>query len=517
LVPKGSVLIVESLDRLSRDGATSAFTQFAGILEKGVTIVTLMDGQTYTEESVNTNPGQLFTSLGIMLRANEESETKSKRIRAAWEKKRSSINERKMTKMVPSWLELTEDRSEFRVRKNAKKSVCKIYQMCINGFGVYSIAKFLNGRLDQFRPIAQADHWHASYVTKILKNRAVFGEFQPHKRVNGKRTPVGEPIKNYFPTVVSEEDFLRAQEALKQRRVSGAGRKGPGHPNLFSHLAVCGNCGGSMIYRNKGKPPKGGSYLRCQNSILNNGCTKPGWRYEQFEEAFFRFTKEINFDEIFNTGATEKRSELEGQRLKLSSELQDLRAKYDTIVDRLTDASLSEALLKSLDEKGTEIAQQVDDLQSKTKKIDGEITKMDLENTGQDQVDLLKSYANVTSEMTHAERTAVRFHMHSILVKSLASITVHNGCLVNPWEIPEQISPKLRAELKRKGVESDHDIERYFQTLVGSQEFEKTQRNFVVRFKNGVVKTVCPYEDQSLNVISKRMAKLISNSSDRAG
>ena len=272
-----------------------------------------------------------------------------------------------------------------------------------------------------------------------------------------------------------------------------------------------------MIYRNKGKPPKGGAYLRCQNSILNNGCTKPGWRYEQFEAAFFRFTKEINFDEIFDTGATEKRSDLEGQRLKFSSVLRELQEKYDTIVDRLTDASVSDALLKSLDEKGTEIAQKIDDIQGEIRTIDGEIIKMDLANSGQDQVDLLESYDKLTNDMSHAERTAVRFHMHSILVKGLTGITVHNGYPVNPWEIPEHASPKLKAELKRKGIETDQDVERYFQTLVGSQEYEKTQRNFVVRFKNGVVKTVCPYEDQAIDVVSIRMADLISGSKTKNG
>ena len=79
-IEAGSVLLVESLDRLSRDSVLKAFGQFTSILQKGVGIVTLTDNQHYTAESVSKNVGQLFTSLGVMLRANEESVIKSKRI-----------------------------------------------------------------------------------------------------------------------------------------------------------------------------------------------------------------------------------------------------------------------------------------------------------------------------------------------------------------------------------------------------------------------------------------------------
>ena len=98
-IEPNSVLIIESLDRLSRESALEAFSQFSGILAKQIAIVTLMDGQFYTKDIVGDNPGLLFTSLGIMLRANDESETKSKRLKAAWERKRSKISQQVQTKV----------------------------------------------------------------------------------------------------------------------------------------------------------------------------------------------------------------------------------------------------------------------------------------------------------------------------------------------------------------------------------------------------------------------------------
>ena len=80
-VEKGSYLLVESLDRLSRENVLKALPQFISIVQAGITIVTLADNQTYTEESLSHTQGQLFVTLGIMFRANEESATKSKRLK----------------------------------------------------------------------------------------------------------------------------------------------------------------------------------------------------------------------------------------------------------------------------------------------------------------------------------------------------------------------------------------------------------------------------------------------------
>ncbi len=70
LVPKGSFLLVESLDRLSRDQILSAQSLFLQIVQAGVTIVTLVDQRSYSIESLNRNPIDLIISLVVMMRAN---------------------------------------------------------------------------------------------------------------------------------------------------------------------------------------------------------------------------------------------------------------------------------------------------------------------------------------------------------------------------------------------------------------------------------------------------------------
>lgn len=86
-VSAGSVLLIESLDRLSRSQVMTALTQFTQLLGKGISIVTLADNREYTNHPIN-DLGNLICSIVIMSRSHEESLTKSRRISASWANKR---------------------------------------------------------------------------------------------------------------------------------------------------------------------------------------------------------------------------------------------------------------------------------------------------------------------------------------------------------------------------------------------------------------------------------------------
>jgi len=104
LIPQGSVLIVESLDRLSRQEILTAFSQFTAILSAGIKIVTLIDGYEYSKDSIN-DIGNIMFSIMSMSRAHEESEVKSKRLKAAWENKRANAHKKIVIKLIELSLE----------------------------------------------------------------------------------------------------------------------------------------------------------------------------------------------------------------------------------------------------------------------------------------------------------------------------------------------------------------------------------------------------------------------------
>src|SRR5262245_25596759 len=116
-VAKGSFLIVESLDRLSRDQIRPALQLFLSLQDHGITIVTLEPEREYSPE--RTDALALIEPLIIFARANEESETKSSRRREAWvdAKDRARQGGGHVGKNCPAWLEVTPD--GFRVKEEA--------------------------------------------------------------------------------------------------------------------------------------------------------------------------------------------------------------------------------------------------------------------------------------------------------------------------------------------------------------------------------------------------------------
>jgi len=168
---KGSVLIVESFDRLSRQQLTEALQQFLDIINAGIRIVTLADRMEYDQETVNSNVGSLFMSLGIMARAHEESLTKSKRLGAAWQQKRENIGTLKLTAICPEWLKLSEDRKTFQVIEERAQIISHIFREKLAGKGTRLISKELNQQ-DVWLPKGRKRNnnppgWRESYIQKI--------------------------------------------------------------------------------------------------------------------------------------------------------------------------------------------------------------------------------------------------------------------------------------------------------------------------------------------------------------
>ncbi|MGI6558059.1 MAG: recombinase family protein [Limnochordia bacterium] len=153
-IPPGSVLLVENLDRLSREQILDALNQFTSIIKAGIKIVTLQDGMEYDQESINQNWAQLIISITYMARAHDESETKSKRISAVWENKRSKAGNggKKLTAKAPAWLKLSQDRTKFILIPEAAKAVELIYRKKLAGKGTGRIERELNEDPNVWKP-----------------------------------------------------------------------------------------------------------------------------------------------------------------------------------------------------------------------------------------------------------------------------------------------------------------------------------------------------------------------------
>lgn len=196
-----------------------------------------------------------------------------------------------------------------------------VYTEALAGKGSYQIARAMNQV--GIPPFGDGNGWHESFISKLLTNKAVLGEFQPHRLVQGRRQPEGEPIRNYYPRIISDEHFALVEVGRTVRKNRGSGRKGRNNVNLFSGVAICGYCDGKMRIIDKGVGPKGGVYLGCENSRRGTGCCASNWPLEHLETAFLRFVSELDLSSLIG-----EQSPHHFERLSLEASLAALNTEF---------------------------------------------------------------------------------------------------------------------------------------------------------------------------------------------
>lgn len=356
-VAKGSYLLVESLDRISRQQVMESVSTFFDIVKSGINVVTLADNHVYRAGS--TEFPDIIYAVVVLGRAYEESKTKSVRVGAAWENKRKNLSHRKLTRIAPAWLSLRDDRQSFEVIPERIETVREMFRMADAGHGSFTIARHLN--VSRTPTFTKSNGWHESYVTKILNSRAVLGEFQPHRYGDdGIRIPDGDPVPDYFPGIIDEDQFLRVQASRRKRLVEGAGRKGPEYRNLFTKIAKCGYCGAPMRFVHKGQPPKGTQSLKCTNAVRNLGCQSRSWQYKDFETSFLYFVREIDLTATLKAAAENANRATVEQQISMHEEkLVQLVTRRERIFSMLDEPGSSSSFIRGkLDECEAEIVQQ---------------------------------------------------------------------------------------------------------------------------------------------------------------
>jgi len=433
-IGKGTVLLVENLDRLSRQSPLQALQQLIGLVEYGIEIHTIFDGQVYTRESLNSNPGQLFMSVGYMVKAHSESEDKSKRLKRRWKSNRDKVRERNLTSICPAWLRPNGSKVGFTLIPDRAEIISKIFDMCIDeGMGAFSIASFLNQ--NSYPPFTDPARrrtstlqrtkvaWHKSYILKILNNPAVYGELALHEMVGGKRQATGEVIEDYFPVVVSKDRYLLAQARLHQRKVQGGGRKGNGFQNIFTKLVACGDCGGTVNFYDKGPGPKGGTYLRCGRASARQGCECRAWRYEQFEEAFFSYVSGVNFEGALQRGNDKSRKDLLSQEREVVEErIRTFRSTIDSLLD--LQAGMSAAALKPVREKIEKIIGELKELEGRRNEIDIEVADLNRRGTSEMYGDIVSAIKKAQENAPDTEKVFIRRLIHGQITAVISQITL---------------------------------------------------------------------------------------------
>jgi DNA invertase Pin-like site-specific DNA recombinase len=248
-IPRGSFLLIEKLDRLTRAQFDDAYNLLKEIVEAGVSIVTLADGRILDAVTIK-NYGESMVTFAMLFRAHEESENRSNMIKKAWGRRRKE-KPPVFSRSCPMWLKPRKDGSGYDLIPDRVESIQKVFEMMVGGFGANSIVRRANA--EQWPAPSKSKVWNTRLIGALVLNRSLIGEFQPHNQLSKKvRQPtIDAPWVDYFPRAIDEALFYGAQAATKSR-AQGPRRPDEKHLNIFRGVLKC-SCGASFTRQQRAR------------------------------------------------------------------------------------------------------------------------------------------------------------------------------------------------------------------------------------------------------------------------
>ena len=222
------------------------------------------------------------------------------------------------------------------------------------GLGTSAIASVLNlAGVEPFKGEKQnsSKNFNDSYVFRLLRDKRLLGEFQPHINPYDKELerrihkPDGAPIQHYFPQIITPETFKSVEDKIIGRKKYHGGQSSKIFTNLFTKIAKCACCGNSMtIATKKGSNAEGGrsTYLQCREGSKSNGankvnkCGNKSIRYfDTLEKSIIHSLVELDLSQLFDTSVSKDEFEL----AQLKGKIKSIEDKISLVEKKLNNAT----------------------------------------------------------------------------------------------------------------------------------------------------------------------------------
>jgi len=370
---KGTVLIVEQLDRLSRLPISQTQELIKQILETGVEIYTC-DPEMHLRRKDLDDIAKVIQLACLADAARRYAESLGERSAANWKQKRRRLKDgHKMTRRCKGWLKIDEDRTTFTVKPKAAQTIKLIFKMILEG-GIDQIIKHFNEtNIEHIK--GEGHTWQRRYVHSILTDRSVLGEYRPTSK--GKET--GELIPDYYPQIIDEDAFNRANAAIAKRAKTGGPRGKKRIANLFTSLVYASDGYTCHLKANNPNRPllvSSGAARKLPDAVYRS------FPYQVFEQAVLLFCQDA-LPAIFDSG----------HRGKILEAIEAAQAELATITINYEKLKAKAATTGNIEM----IMGMVDDLQEKKEVTEAKLAELevDLANTTnghlQDTLDLLSA------------------------------------------------------------------------------------------------------------------------------
>jgi DNA invertase Pin-like site-specific DNA recombinase len=313
-VSKGSILIAENLDRISRQGPKIARVLLARIVDNGVDVHIVNIGKKLTYGWENRTEDSVVVDMELS-RAFKESERKSLMIKAGL---KAVKHDDDWCGILPFWLKKVYEpiaaptsngkkiKPKYKIIEIPEKAdlVREMFRLAAQGLGAKRILQDLDSR-------GIKCSISLGYLGELLRNRAVLGEHQPLLYLESGPVEDGDPVLK-FPRVVDQTQFNTVAARLDGKmKVCADGKKRPATGNRNSHEA--NNLFEGLLYDVTENPERS---LHFQNKGgANNPYLISAWeparkgnrvRYDLFETDFLRYLKdEVDWKAVAGEKETE--------------------------------------------------------------------------------------------------------------------------------------------------------------------------------------------------------------------
>lgn len=261
-VSKGSILAMQNLDRLSRQGVDAGQHIYTSLRKAGIKIYSAHDDKLFGEKPDEDVTDSINASI-IFKRAWYESDVKSKRTTStAHEQIKAFLRgEGKDDKGVKAikvagtsvwWV----DESDGYVRPHKRlfpiaKEICK---RIADGWGTNRLIGWLNSTYEppiRRKKNTDSSPWSHSTIQRLHKNTALYGEKRFKLHLEGREDENGNTLKpeefvlpDYYPALISKDEFLALQEARRQRTPKRGLSEDKRYVSLLTgmKLTFCLNC-----------------------------------------------------------------------------------------------------------------------------------------------------------------------------------------------------------------------------------------------------------------------------------
>ena len=256
--------------------------------------MTLDNNNLIDAERFRKDPGCFLPAILRAHTGHDEDNKKAERVKESWDARMAGLSKGTPANLhLPAWLCWDYEAEQPKLDQHNAPIVRKMFALALEGLGCQTIARKLHdagerltitGKRKNGTPRSRKSRPGEPY-TLTLSQPYVWRTLQ-NKLCIGYGVYTEPPKSGVYPAVVTEEVFFAVQKLLKHNQHQTVARASS-TSSLFTGIARCSRCGGTLCRFSQRRNGKRYEYLVCSDTLHKHGkCGMASIRYDAFEKSF---------------------------------------------------------------------------------------------------------------------------------------------------------------------------------------------------------------------------------------